>query len=265
MTTTTGAAFLALSLALQPAPPDVILPTVRPAPQPAPPPVSPVPLPADSLYVVRATVPCTVVASPEGVVGVTSEAGPLKVRAKFVGGTGSYETKGFAEKYLYLVEPRAPGNCELIIVTQASPPATYRVALSVGGVPPGPGPPPADPLVQALAAAYAREPATQAGPDGKATTKARLLANLASLYGVAAPSLTQNPAYTTVGQLGARLIAARKLLVPDNSLKAVRAAVDAELTAKLPSAGAAPLDAPTRAAFAAEWARVAQALGKVQP
>ena len=140
-----------------PAPPVVIFPTPVPAPQPAPPPApGPTPLAADQLYLVRASVACTVVGSPDGLLKVTAVSGPLTIRAKFVDGKG-YETRTLTEKYLWLVEAVGSGQAELIVVAQtAGNPTTYRQLINAGGVGPGPSPPaPTDALTKALQAAYA--------------------------------------------------------------------------------------------------------------
>lgn len=108
-------------------------------------PSSPVKLGADQSFVVRANVKLVVVASPEGVVNVTAETGPIRSRGRFTDGSGKVETKTFTEKHVYFVEALTAGRCELIIITDVG--EVVRKTLDVGGgpLPPDPGPKPPDP------------------------------------------------------------------------------------------------------------------------
>lgn len=178
-----------------PAPPApaIILPDGPPAPQPPPiPPNTPTKLAADQLYVIRAGMACNVLASPDGLVKITAETGPIKIKAHFVDSpNGSYQCRTFAEKFIYTVESAGSGSCELIIVPSDGGPIIRRT-LDVGGPapPPGPGPQPpptpTDPLTLALQAAYAMD------------TDADRAASLTFLQGAyrgmarAAPGLAEN-------------------------------------------------------------------------
>lgn len=109
---------------------------------------APSPMPADAaitltpdvLYVVEADVPCLTFLSPGGAVRFTKEAGPITVRGKFVGGTGT-ETRKFTGKHVYLFEAVREGRDELIIVPVGAVNETdaKRVTFVVGQ---GPRPPP---------------------------------------------------------------------------------------------------------------------------
>ena len=118
--------------------PQIVFPA---APQAPVAPSSPIKLAADQSFVIRSAVKLVVVASPEGLVNVAPEGGPIRVRGKFTDGAGKWESRTYAEKYIYFVEPLAAGRCELIVVTDTGD--VIRKVLDVGG---GPGPLPPDPI-----------------------------------------------------------------------------------------------------------------------
>src|SRR6266852_5359937 len=101
-------------------PPPIILPAdpipPKPPEPPKPDPPPPAQLGADMIYVVRGSVDAVVITSPAGVIKVTKEAGPVKIRAKFYGNGDKWETKTFAEKYIWTIETLSKGQAELIIV-----------------------------------------------------------------------------------------------------------------------------------------------------
>lgn len=94
--------------------PEILLPSPPPNPPPAP--DAPIKMDASQLFVLRSKADCVVIASPASVVRVTTETGPLRIRAIFVGGTPGYETKTFTEKNIWIVEAIATGTAELIVV-----------------------------------------------------------------------------------------------------------------------------------------------------
>lgn len=159
-------------------------PTPRP-PIPLPVPVSDVTkLTGDQLYVFDSDGPLIVLASPVGMVKIAADEGPLKIRGRFVGGTGKVETKTFKGKYIYTVEAAATGKVELIVIPvgvmkEADIP---RKVLDVddGTAPqPPPNPPdppvpptPADPLLIVLQLAYTTEPPSLTAPQDKASLAA---------------------------------------------------------------------------------------------
>lgn len=131
--------------------PAVILPEVQqPAPAPLPA-TATVKLDAGVWYVVRSKEPCMVLASPDGVLTVTREEGPLKVRGVFYGGSGKPETKTFTEKYIWFVEAAQTATCELLIIPQSAKDESGVVRRTIDAnvgprpppEPPGPGPGPA--------------------------------------------------------------------------------------------------------------------------
>jgi|SRR5215813_5939080 len=93
---------------------------------PAPPPPKPKPpeptditkLGAGQLYVIDSDIPCVVLGSPEGVVKITAEVGPLTIYAQFVDGVRP-ETRTYQGKFVFLVEARETGRVELITIPHA--------------------------------------------------------------------------------------------------------------------------------------------------
>lgn len=81
------------------------LPTEPPAPAPAPPkPGTALVLKADTFYVINSKVDAAVRAFPPGLVTITKEAGPIKIRGRFVDGTGNIETKTYPGPFVFFVE-----------------------------------------------------------------------------------------------------------------------------------------------------------------
>ena len=123
-----------------------------------------------------------------------------------------------------------------------------------GPVPPLPAPPmpappaPVDSLLPTLKAAFTKDPAADQSQ----------IKNLAALYRQSA-NLAADPTQTTVKGLHDQMKAGRQLLIGE-SLPATRAAITAELNAKLPTSAAAALDAPTRALCAQQFTRIAALL-----
>lgn len=129
-----------------PTPPPIILPEVQPvAPVPAPSP-SISTLNADELYVISCADALQVVASPEGIVNVTEDTGPIKIRAKFAGNTKP-STRTVKEAHVYSVEAVSTGRVELLITRlgQTKPAIRRTLDVTVEPVPPGPGPGPNPP------------------------------------------------------------------------------------------------------------------------
>lgn len=128
--------------------PVLIEPDADPVPVPLPDKQSgPVPvseLSEDTWYVIESPFPLIVLASPPGLVGVSHEDGPVKVRGKFVDGTGRTETRTFKSPHVYSINALQAGTVELLIVpvgvTQES--EVLRQSLKVLGETPRPPPVP---------------------------------------------------------------------------------------------------------------------------
>jgi hypothetical protein len=97
--------------------PDIRLPEPAPVPAPVPPaPGSVLRLSGEALYVVDADVDHAARAHPRGLVKVTKEVGPLRVRARFADGNGSVETRTYKGKFLSIVEATGTGRVELDVI-----------------------------------------------------------------------------------------------------------------------------------------------------
>ncbi len=162
----------------------------------------------------------------------------------------SSPTAGRYRVFAYSGDADGPSEPAICLVTVGEPPE------------PGPGPnpnptpvPPDDPLAKALQAAFTLE--TDAGKKSQCTL-------LATLYKTAATSTVNDATLKTVGDLYQVMRKAAQSLIPDAALPKVRAAVAAELSAKLPKAASAPLDAATRALAGKTFAKVGAALEGVK-
>lgn len=129
-----------------PAEPDVVLPDAPPVTPPAPTP-QPAPaitkLSAAELYPIESKVPLLVLASPEGIVTITEETGPIRVRAIFAGNT-RYSTRQIKGPSVYFVEAAATGRVELLIARKDGTGKVIRRTLDVTNGP-APIPPTPDP------------------------------------------------------------------------------------------------------------------------
>lgn len=98
-----------------------IFPPITQPDNPSPPAPKPVPgsvpvLSGDVIYVVSQEEPFLLFASPPGLVSVTRETGPLRIRAKFLDGSGKVETRTYAGKHIAIIEATGKGKVELIAV-----------------------------------------------------------------------------------------------------------------------------------------------------
>lgn len=136
--------------------PPIRVPDVAPLPLPTPP--NPAPpggalrLTQDVLFVVDSDVEVLVLASPEGLVKVTREESPLRIRGKFIDNPAKTVTRKFSGKAVYTVEGVADGTCEILVIPVGATDGKQvvrRTVLVETGVgpqpPPGPNPPPKPP------------------------------------------------------------------------------------------------------------------------
>lgn len=123
----------------------------QPMPTPTPRPDAAVRLAGDALYVIDSDTPVIVLASPAGLVSITEEAGPIKVRGRFVDGLGKVETRTFKGKQVVTVEGLVSGRVELLIVpvgaTKASDVIRRTIDVDTGTAPIPPPTPKVDPKV----------------------------------------------------------------------------------------------------------------------
>lgn len=127
-------------------PPEIVLPQL-PAPQPTPQPGAVVVLNTDILYVIRSNSPFFVLSSPDGLVTVSPETGPLRIRGRFAEEPTKTVTKSFPEKYLVIVEAARTGQTELIVVPSGvtDQKRILRQLLSIQATPQPPPEPPTPP------------------------------------------------------------------------------------------------------------------------
>ncbi len=129
-----------------PGPAPIVVPVVVPPAPPVPPPATRLTLASDVLWVAQSDGPFIVDASPEGLVSVTWETGPIRVRGRFVEDPAKVQTRTFASKYVCTVEALQTGKCELLIRPDVAGGKVQRVCLDVVvGPGPGPGPDPPPP------------------------------------------------------------------------------------------------------------------------
>ncbi len=136
--------------ALGAAPPEVFDPVRLPFVEvvaPNPPPRAVTALAAEQLYVIDSDVELRVLASPEGVVSVGADAGPIKIRGKFVENAGGRTTtRTYKGPFVYTVEAATTGKVELLIVRTDGKGGVIRRTLDVtAGEGPIPPPKPIDP------------------------------------------------------------------------------------------------------------------------
>jgi len=129
---------------------DVRFPVIKVEAVPA---TTPTRLTGADLYVIDSDAPVIVLASPLGLVSITEEAGPIKIRSLFVDGTKA-ETRTYKGKQVFLIEAAATGTVELLVIPKsatASAADVIRKTLQVDqGIGPRPPPDPPKPTETAL-------------------------------------------------------------------------------------------------------------------
>ena len=130
---------------------DIRLPEILPAPTPIPVPnPGSVPrLPADILYVISSAKPFIVLASPDSLLTVSQEMGPLAIRGKFIETPDKSVTKRITDPYIAIIEAMGSGRAEIIVVpvgVQREADIVRRmIDADVGPRPPPVPPTPPDP------------------------------------------------------------------------------------------------------------------------
>ena len=76
-------------------------------------------------YVVQSADEVQLVASPPGVVTITEEVGPIRLRGKFADSGGKVESRTYEKKHVFIVERVAAGSVELLLVPKGT--VTRRV------------------------------------------------------------------------------------------------------------------------------------------
>jgi len=127
---------------------EVRLPELSAVPVPTPGPVAVTKLTASQLYVIDSNTELSVVASRDGLVTITAETGPLKIRGLFVDDPKNKPTtKTFKGPFLYVVEAVQSGTVELILFKDLkTAPIRRTIDVEAGQAPqPPPGPKPVPP------------------------------------------------------------------------------------------------------------------------
>lgn len=142
-------AFLVLTACVvaQDTPKPIRLPVITEDTDPTPVPPAPravTNLPEDYFFVVESDVQLIVLSSPDGLLDVTEDVGPIRLRGKFAGSSGKVESRTFTGKFVYTIEGRESGQAELILVPVGvtSSDQIVRAVLSVNGAKPPPKPEP---------------------------------------------------------------------------------------------------------------------------
>ncbi len=245
-------AFLALAIlgftggqAPAPQPPSVPVVILPPDPvPPAPPPPVPgavIVLETNQLYVVDASAPIILLASPKGIIKATQQPGPFTIRDVFYGGTGKKEIKTFKGPDVYLVEGVAEGTCELIIVPSMDPKSVIRRTIQVGAapppvppptpVPPVPPPTPVDPGIQAMIDAFRADKVAPA-----------VAAKLAVVCHQMADTVSQDTAVTTYQQVFGSFSGLADPILDKTTTPAIHKLIGGEIMAGLGANAAASID-----------------------
>lgn len=236
------------------------LPVVTGEPPPQPMPVSSVlKLTSEVYYVVEADVPVMILASPDGIVNVGSDTGPLKLRGKFIDGKGKVETRTYKSKYVYYIDQNAGanGNVELFVFAIGEPDASkvQRVKLVVGDVQPIPPPVPAPVPTPTLTTFQTK---LQSAIKADAAPAASV-AKYSALFKTAATTMVQDQTLKTGADLLKDMqVAVKSLGIPTGSMNNTARAVEAELNSFIATNGT--LDQTSRDNIASLFTRVASDL-----
>lgn len=238
--------------------PVVSVETPPPQPMPA---TSVLKLSSEVYYVVEADVPVMILASPDGIVNVGSDTGPLKLRGKFIDGKGKVETRTYKGKYVYYIDQNgtASGNVELFVFAVGEPDAAkvQRVKLVVGEVQPIPPPVPVPvPEPVPVLTSFQSKLKTAIKAD---SAPAASIAKYSALFKTAATTMVQDQTLKTASDLLKDMqVAVKSLGIPSGSLNNVARAVENELNSLITANGT--LDQASRDNIAALFTRVASDL-----
>lgn len=119
-----------------------VIDNAEPAPVVPPQPKPVTVLPEDHFYVIESDTPTIIIQSPDGLVSVDEETGPIRLRGKFAGGSGKVESRTYSGKFVYVIEGLKSGQVELICIPSGvtSSEQIVRAVLSVNGAKPPPIP-----------------------------------------------------------------------------------------------------------------------------
>lgn len=119
-----------------------VIDNAEPAPVVPPQPKPVTVLPEDHFFVVESDVQLIVLHSPDGILDVSEDQGPIRLRGKFAGGSGKIESKTFSGKFVYTIEGKQTKQTELVLIPVGvtSSEQIVRAVLSVNGAKPPPIP-----------------------------------------------------------------------------------------------------------------------------
>lgn len=117
-----------------------VIDNAEPAPVVPPQPKPVTVLPEDHFFVVESDVQLIVLHSPDGILDVSEDQGPIRLRGKFAGGPGKIESKTFSGKFVYTIEGKQTKQTELVLIPVGvtSSEQIVRAVLSVNGAKPPP-------------------------------------------------------------------------------------------------------------------------------
>lgn len=228
-------------------------------------------LAANQLYVITAEkTQIFVLGSPDNLLTITEEAGPIRVRGVFVDNpSGKAELRLFKQKQVFIVEANGVGNAELLVVKVGTTAAkdVIRVTLSVdnGVPPPNPPDPPKPPtppipgpdniLVKAFKAGYDKDTDTD---------KATSVAKLAVIYQQAAKVTAPDTAFKTVGELDTALRTSTQGAIGVLTIPNTRDAIGVWTKTQLPTPRTTPIDDMLRQRYIATWSAIGNALSELK-
>lgn len=119
-----------------------VIDNAEPAPVVPPQPKPVTVLPEDHFFVVESDVQLIVLHSPDGILDISEDQGPIRLRGRFAGGSGKIESKTFGGKYVYTIEGKQTKQTELVLIPVGvtSSEQIVRAVLSVNGAKPPPIP-----------------------------------------------------------------------------------------------------------------------------
>ncbi len=139
-----GVSVLAADTPAQPLPDWPVKPSI-PDDMPPKPTVPVSSLTGDQLYVVQSDDDVQLLSSPPGVVAISKDSGPIKIRGKFVDGQERVSTRTYTKKNVFVVERIGTGDFELLLIPSGKVTREYVKGSDV--IPsPKPKPKPVDPV-----------------------------------------------------------------------------------------------------------------------
>lgn len=230
------------------------LPDVPKIVMPEPPAAGQITITPEVFYVIASDVPLIILSSPDALINVVPDTGPVTFKGRFCSNPTTVIKKTFAEKFIYSVEPLKSGAAEIIVIPQGVTDAKLIKRQSVlvnDGTGPLPPPDPDQAFKAKIEAAY------------KADTnisKPALAKQLAAVYREAASNTVNDPKLKSKQDLLSVMSNAAQSVVPLPGLKGVREVIAVELNDKLGTNGDAALTQDVRVTAVTQFNRIASIL-----